>query len=368
MAEQAISAHVTMYGWPDNDPPGAGIAYPQLHQQAGGTGTFEDPITFASDSRDFAPGTKIYVPYLQKYFIMEDYCADAVASTTDAPHVDLWAGGNANSNVSSILAVENANTRDSAQIIVNAEAGHPVNVTPFDGSSSVLGPNSSGGEGVNSPTATNTSSTTDVTTAGGAATTGTTVTTDAIKTTAAAITDTSAPTDVNKTTAGATDASGATDTTETTAAGPTVTTGTTDTIKVTAADTADTTDTPKPTAAGQTVTADATDTIKVTAADTPDTSSTTDTTQVNSGAPTHHSYWHHSRSHGHGDSFVFDAPQAGSTTAPSHTADAADLTNTATNSDAGDPGVHYGGCADHVDAGQADFWGNVFSHHTDFHI
>src|SRR4051794_23853261 len=39
---------VTLFGWPDNDPPGDGIAYPQIHDRAGGTGTYDDPVTFAA--------------------------------------------------------------------------------------------------------------------------------------------------------------------------------------------------------------------------------------------------------------------------------------------------------------------------------
>jgi len=33
----------------DNCPPGGAIAYPVIHQQAGGVGTFQDPITYAGD-------------------------------------------------------------------------------------------------------------------------------------------------------------------------------------------------------------------------------------------------------------------------------------------------------------------------------
>ena len=135
MAETTIDARVTMYGFPDNDPPfSANIAHPVLHQQASGIGTFDDPITFAGDPGDIPFGTKIYVPHVQKYFIMEDTCADAMASPNDRLQVDLWAGGSANTDVQQILSVENANTRSSAQVILNAEPGHPVNLTPFDGS------------------------------------------------------------------------------------------------------------------------------------------------------------------------------------------------------------------------------------------
>ena len=38
----------TFYGWYDNTPPGGDIAYPQIHNTAGGKGTWSDPITFAT--------------------------------------------------------------------------------------------------------------------------------------------------------------------------------------------------------------------------------------------------------------------------------------------------------------------------------
>ena len=38
---------LTFFGARDNCPPGGAIAYPKIHQLAGGVGTFEDPITFA---------------------------------------------------------------------------------------------------------------------------------------------------------------------------------------------------------------------------------------------------------------------------------------------------------------------------------
>jgi hypothetical protein len=58
-----------------------------LHDQAGGTGTYQDPLTFAAAEGQFAPGTRIYVPMVQRYFILEDSCA-----TCSGSHIDLWAG------------------------------------------------------------------------------------------------------------------------------------------------------------------------------------------------------------------------------------------------------------------------------------
>ena len=134
MAE-TINAHITGYGWPDNDPAGAAIAFPgqALHDQAGGTGTYQDPITFAGDPADTPVGTMIYVPTVQKYFVMEDTCADAMASHSDSVWVDLWVGGSGSDNVNAIYGAESAITSSSAQIIVDPDPNLPVSSTPLFG-------------------------------------------------------------------------------------------------------------------------------------------------------------------------------------------------------------------------------------------
>src|SRR2546423_11072578 len=43
---------LTFFGWWDNTPPGGDIAFPKLHNTAGGKGTFADPITFATASAE----------------------------------------------------------------------------------------------------------------------------------------------------------------------------------------------------------------------------------------------------------------------------------------------------------------------------
>ncbi len=109
-----FTAYTTGYGWWDNTPPGStDIAYPVIHQTAGGTGTYADPITVAVghvitngiDTPDFAPGTIWYIPYLRRYFIVEDACGDGPTPQDEpchdlasAPHgtqvwLDLWADG-----------------------------------------------------------------------------------------------------------------------------------------------------------------------------------------------------------------------------------------------------------------------------------
>jgi hypothetical protein len=79
-ASTTQKAYLTFYGYWDNTPPGSAIAYPQIHKTAGGTGTYADPITFATDKSELAPGTIIYVPRVEKYFIMEDDCEECDAA------------------------------------------------------------------------------------------------------------------------------------------------------------------------------------------------------------------------------------------------------------------------------------------------
>ena len=125
--------YVTLYGALDNDPPGsAAIAYPQIHSRAGGTGTYSNPVTFATNRSELAPGTRVYYSYLKKYFIMEDDCAQCDSDWNSGKrHIDLWAG---NSNNSGILACEDKLTR-SGSVIVNPASNLTVDTTPIFNSS-----------------------------------------------------------------------------------------------------------------------------------------------------------------------------------------------------------------------------------------
>ncbi len=101
---------LTFYGWYDNTPPGGEIAYPKLHDTAGGKGTYADPITFATTTAVYKPGTKVWVPRVKKYFIMEDSCQECGADWSgEGPnggpglrHIDLWIGGKGGSAMDAI--------------------------------------------------------------------------------------------------------------------------------------------------------------------------------------------------------------------------------------------------------------------------
>jgi len=96
-----VDVYITYYGWPDNDPPGNKIAYPKnnnskaKHDSAGGKGTYEDPVTFASDKDLFDVGTILYIPYIKKYVVMEDQCATCEENWEEGKkHIDIWMDSN----------------------------------------------------------------------------------------------------------------------------------------------------------------------------------------------------------------------------------------------------------------------------------
>jgi 3D (Asp-Asp-Asp) domain-containing protein len=105
---------VTAYSWHDNTPQGSPtISHPVLHRTAGGTGTYDDPVTVAvGHSRetgtsvlDIPAGTRIYLPGVRRYFIVEDTCGDGPNPQDGPCHtgagaygnaslwIDLWIGG-----------------------------------------------------------------------------------------------------------------------------------------------------------------------------------------------------------------------------------------------------------------------------------
>lgn len=133
-APRTMHMLVTLYGWPDNSPPGAAIAYPVIHRQAGGVGTWANPVTFATDKAELGAGTRLYVPTLKRYFIMEDDCVECDADWAGhgpdgGPgfrHIDLWVGGTATTSSSAVLACEDKLTMDSGAVIVNPSTTLPV--------------------------------------------------------------------------------------------------------------------------------------------------------------------------------------------------------------------------------------------------
>lgn len=132
--------YFTSYGYNDNDDGSgnygtAAIAFPSKYHQIAteGKGTYSSPITFATDRREIPPHTMIYVPYLQKYFFMEDGCVEC-ANDWDNGHkwrTDLFMGGNDALQPEPALANCESKITRHTLMYINAGPGYPVDTTPL---------------------------------------------------------------------------------------------------------------------------------------------------------------------------------------------------------------------------------------------
>lgn len=139
--ERSFNAYLTGYSYWDNTPPGsAAIARPVIHRHAGGTGSYNDPITIAvghsiiggKQTLDFPSGTRFYIGAIQKYAIVEDVCGDGPnpqsgpchSGRNGLPWLDIYVGGKkvgpkvADACMRRITAVHT--------FIINPRAGYPV--------------------------------------------------------------------------------------------------------------------------------------------------------------------------------------------------------------------------------------------------
>lgn len=139
--EVSMQAYMTGYSYWDNTPAGTSeISNPVIHSQAGGTGTWSDPITLAvghsilsgKDILDYPAGTKFYLPYLKKYVIVEDTCGDGNSPQNGPCHtgyrgnvwLDLYVDGKNVSRSASDSCMDNITGVHS--IIKNPTADHVV--------------------------------------------------------------------------------------------------------------------------------------------------------------------------------------------------------------------------------------------------
>ena len=134
------STYFTSYGYNDNDDGfghygTAAIAYPDsIHPIATeGSGTYADPVTFATDPREIPKYSIIYVPYLQKYFRMDDGCAECTRDWDNGHkwRTDLFMGGNSALQPGPALTkCEEYITRKDIMYI-NPGPGYTVDTTPL---------------------------------------------------------------------------------------------------------------------------------------------------------------------------------------------------------------------------------------------
>lgn len=140
--EATMKVYTTFYASGDNTPKGSTITYLDGKEgNAGGTGTFQDPITLAvghsiingKDIADYPYGTMFYFPDLKKYFRAEDTCGDGNQPQNKPCHksekpgyvqLDLYAGnGNFTSCENKLTGI-----RD---VIQNPPTNLPVDTTPL---------------------------------------------------------------------------------------------------------------------------------------------------------------------------------------------------------------------------------------------
>jgi len=140
-----VQAFMTLYGYVDNSPPGTDIAHPcSARTGAGGTGTYADPITFATDRHELPWCEIIYVPYMERYFIHEDECSecDHDWKKFGRYRFDMWAGGDAASlhqpEKAALLGCESTWTRgnsikdpDNPTITLDPPSDLPVTTAPI---------------------------------------------------------------------------------------------------------------------------------------------------------------------------------------------------------------------------------------------
>jgi hypothetical protein len=146
--EREIQAYMTGYSYFDTTPAGSpSTSHPIVHRQAGGTGTYEDPITVAvghsaaggEHTLDWAAGTRFYVPAMSRYLIVEDTCGNGAAPQNGACHTGhpssastwlrVWVDGR-DGGSSAADSCMGRLTRVHA-VIVDPGPGRPVNAGPI---------------------------------------------------------------------------------------------------------------------------------------------------------------------------------------------------------------------------------------------
>ncbi|KAI1113757.1 hypothetical protein F5Y14DRAFT_417160 [Nemania sp. NC0429] len=121
----------TFYGVPDNDPAGSdAIAFSCSSRgfHAGGTGTYSDPLTFASkQGSGYAQCEIVYFPYIKKYIRNEDICAGCNTNQW----VDVFTGNSQNGG-SGQVNCENQLTPNAVQSVIRSPATNlEVDTTPL---------------------------------------------------------------------------------------------------------------------------------------------------------------------------------------------------------------------------------------------
>ena len=98
-----------------------------------GTGTYDDPISFATatDNDNFPQCGLVYVPSLHKYFRNEDDCAECKTDWDGSQqyHIDLWTGSNTQGGGDGQITCEDNLPGGQLTIINDPPSGLPVDTS-----------------------------------------------------------------------------------------------------------------------------------------------------------------------------------------------------------------------------------------------
>lgn len=124
-AGRKMTIDLTGYSWFDNTPAGSSeVANPVVHKEAGGQGTYSDPITVAVADGSFKPGTRFYIAKVKRYVIVEDSGA-----SDGNNHLDMWIGGKGGSKGAVSKCMDRITGKTSAEM--NPPKGRPVMSGPI---------------------------------------------------------------------------------------------------------------------------------------------------------------------------------------------------------------------------------------------
>jgi len=137
--EVRFLSYTTGYASGDYTPPGSTSETIGTNKgRAGGTGTYDDPITLAvghsivrgTDIPDYPSGTKFYIPNIRKYFSAQDSCGDGDSPQNGPCHtgyqghvwLDVYIG-----NVSGSAAEDCENSLTGLHLVIRSvPSGNPL--------------------------------------------------------------------------------------------------------------------------------------------------------------------------------------------------------------------------------------------------
>ncbi|KAJ5462107.1 uncharacterized protein N7458_003659 [Penicillium daleae] len=126
---------ITFYGYPDNSPPGPDTAHNcgGRNYKAGGSGTYNNPVTIATAPGELNVCEIVYLPLLTKYGRYEDDCAQCTTDYKNGQHhIDIWTGSSTtNGGQKQINCEDDLTPGGRYSIVRNPPTNYTVNAAPL---------------------------------------------------------------------------------------------------------------------------------------------------------------------------------------------------------------------------------------------